>query len=390
MKNVWTIFKKEWDRVIKDKRLVFSVMILPGLMIFLIYTFMGGAMSNLYTDDPGNVAIVSPTAGFATIYDTTAYDEQANIITITAAEVDSYKSRIDSGDWDLLIVFPADLESNLVDGYHANVQVYYNQNESQSSSVFGRFAGYLEVYGQALSYALYDDTTVLLYEFGTLPLDESQMIGQIMSSLLPMLVVMFLFAGAMAIGPESIAGEKERGTMATLLVTPVKRSEIALGKVLSLGVLSLISAVSSFIGIVSSLPKLFGNADIDISIYGFREYALILILLFSTVFVIVGVIAVISAYAKNLKEAGTLITPVYLLTIIVGVTSMFGEGANPHWYVYFLPIYNTVQSLTAIMMYDSAVVLYIAITVVANLGYTVLLVWVLHKMFNSEKIMFAK
>jgi sodium transport system permease protein len=71
-----------------------------------------------------------------------------------------------------------------------------------------------------------------------------------------MLIIMFLFSGAMSIGPDSIAGEKERGTIATLLVTPVKRSEIAIGKVMSLSIISLFSATSSFIGIMLSLPKL--------------------------------------------------------------------------------------------------------------------------------------
>ena len=61
MKNILTIFKKEWDRVIKDRRLVFSVILLPGLMIFLIYTFMGTALSNFTETDSAKVAIVSPT-----------------------------------------------------------------------------------------------------------------------------------------------------------------------------------------------------------------------------------------------------------------------------------------------------------------------------------------
>ncbi|MFQ7035420.1 MAG: ABC transporter permease subunit [Candidatus Borkfalkia sp.] len=52
----------------------------------------------------------------------------------------------------------------------------------------------------------------------------------------------------MGIAPESIAGEKERGTIATLLVTPIKRSELVVGKVLSLSALSSLSAISSFIG----------------------------------------------------------------------------------------------------------------------------------------------
>ncbi|MFA7144933.1 MAG: ABC transporter permease, partial [Candidatus Izemoplasmatales bacterium] len=281
MKNIWTIFKKEWDRVIKDKRLLFSVMILPGLMIFLIYTFMGTAMSSLNADKPGNIAIVNPTSAFADIYTPDEGEIIDNVITIDSTEIDTYKDLVDAGEWDLIIDFPEDLETGLVDGYQETLEIYLNGNETQSQIIYQTYRGYLDEYSEALSYQLYNDTTVLVFVIDSMTVDNNKIIGALMASLLPMLVVMFLFSGAMSIGPESIAGEKERGTMATLLVTPVKRSQIAMGKVASLGVLSLLSAISSFIGIILSFPKLFGE-DIDFtSIYGFGEYAMILGLLFS-------------------------------------------------------------------------------------------------------------
>lgn len=401
MKIIWTIFKKEWDRVIKDKRLVLTVMILPGLMIFLIYTFMGGALDQFTAEEPGTVAILNPTAGFETLYSTIAYgeddngdpiilfEEKAEIVTIGAAEMASYREKVDAGEWDLIIEFPAGLETSLSEDYHGTVSVYYNQNETQSSGVASRFIEYLTAYQEALSFAVHGDTSIFLVEPLGPELDQNRMIGELMAMLLPMLVVMFLFSGAMSIGPESIAGEKERGTMATLLITPVKRSQIALGKVMSLSVLSLISALSSFIGIISSLPKMIGLENVEIP-YGLGEYALILVLLFSTVFVIVGIIAVVSAYAKNLKEAGTLIMPFYMVTIFVGITSMFGDGAISGWWFYLIPIYNTVQSLTAILVFDPLSSLYVLLTVLSNLFVTALLVWVLDRMFKSERIMFAK
>lgn len=389
MKNIWTIFKKEWDRVIKDKRLVFSVMLLPGLMIFLIYSFMGSALSNFTEEEIANVAIINPVTDFETIYSSIETDETLNLMVIEPADIETYKDKIDQREWDLIIVFPADFETQ-VGTTIPEIEIYFNPNEFQSTSVVNRFNGYLDVYRSELIEDYFGDTSVFAIIAGSTPLDENEAIGEMMSMLLPMLVIMFLFSGAMSIGPESIAGEKERGTMATLLITPVKRSEIALGKILSLGVLSLISAVSSFIGVISSLPKMLQMGDADINIYGFQEYALILLLLFSTVFVIVGIIAVISAYAKNLKEASTLIMPIYILTILVGVSSMFGEGATGVFYMYLIPIYNTVQALTAILMFDSNTSLYILITILSNLLYVVGLVFLLNKMFKSERIMFAK
>ena len=269
-------------------------------------------------------------------------------------------------------------------------QIYYNQNEMASSVIYQSMQSVLYLYHQQWVQNRYGDTTIFVLDTQSIELDENKQQGQMMSLLLPMLTIMFLFSGAMAIGPESIAGEKERNTIATLLVTPVKRSHIAIGKVLSLSVLSLLSALSSFIGIITSLPKLMQSNDIDMSIYSLADYAQILFLLFSTVFVIVGIIAIVSAYAKNLKEAGTLIMPFYIITILVGLTSMLGSGPSTNVFAYLIPIYNTVQSLTAILTFETNTWLYVLISILANIGYLVLFISILRMMFQNEKIMFAK
>jgi len=389
MRNVLTIFKKEWDRVFKDKRLILSVMILPGLMIFILYTFIGSGMTNFLTPDEEFVAIANAPAEFTELWTSFETTGTVKASSIDTGEADAYRARIDAAEWQLLIVFPDDFETAIGTEKPA-ISIYHNPNETDSSIVFQRFAGYLVEYQEDLSVELYGDTEPFAVDWTSTPVDEARQVGSMMSTLLPMLVVMFLFSGAMAIGPESIAGEKERGTIATLLVTPVKRREIALGKVLSLGVLSLISAVSSFIGIISSLPNLFRAEGVDMDVYGFTDYALILVLLFSTVFVIVGIIAIVSAFARNMKEAGTLITPIYLLTIVVGVSSMFSDGAVQSWWAYLIPIYNTVQTLTAILTFDPATPLWLLFTVVANLAYTAVFVFILNRMFDNERVMFAK
>jgi sodium transport system permease protein len=390
MRNIWTIFKKEWDRVIKDKRLVISVMILPGLMIFLIYTFIGTAMSSAFENNPSRIAIVNQPETFVQLMESLSPEDVSKYQWITLDQMEEYQLLIDQGEWEYLIVFPENFEVLISSLPRPTIEVYYNPNEVASSSVHAVYQGHLYLYHQALMDVLFDDPTAFFISLDHVPVDENRQIGLMMSMLLPMLVVMFLFSGAMSIGPESIAGEKERGTIATLLITPVKRSHIAIGKIMSLSVLSLLSALSSFIGIISSLPHLFGGQNIDMSIYGIIDYLQILFLLFSTVFVIVGIISVISAYAKNLKEAGTLITPIYILTILVGVSSMFGGGANQSHIMYLIPLYNTVQSLTAILTFDVLAWQFILVTILANTFYLIAFIYTLNLMFQSEKIMFAK
>src|SRR5690554_8033770 len=100
--------------------------------------------------------------------------------------------------------------------------------------------------------------------------------------MLPFLLVIFLFSGVMQVSIESIAGEKERGTIATILTTPIKRSELAIGKIVSLSLIALVSAFSSFLGLILSIPKLMGSMDLELQIYGFGEYSLLFLVLAST------------------------------------------------------------------------------------------------------------
>lgn len=389
MKNILTIFKKEWDRVIKDRRLVLMVILLPGLLIYMIYSVMG-TMINNQTEVVSDIAIVNPEEDFRNIYELTEDMSLINIKEIDLTEVDLYKEKIDNEEWTMVIVFPENLSEYDGTGDKPVVQVYSNPNRLESSNVNNRFLNYLIAYQETLSYNLHGDTTYFYINQGQTELDESQLMGTVLSQLMPMLIIMFLFSGAMSIGPEAIAGEKERGTIATILITPIKRRELAMGKILSLSVLSLLSAVSSFLGIILSLPKLINQADANMAIYGFNDYLLIFLVLFSTIFVIIGIISILSAFAKSVKEAGSYITPVYILTILVSITSSFGSNQDPSIYRFLLPILNSVESLRAIMTFSPDALVFTLVTVAANIVYLTIFVAVLNKMFNSEKIMFAK
>jgi len=192
----------------------------------------------------------------------------------------------------------------------------------------------------------------------------------------------------MSVAPDSIAGEKERGTIATLLKTPVKRREIAIGKITALSILAIINAISSFVGLMLSMPKLMGMSGIS-SLYGAGEYVLILFIIISTVLVIISAMSVISSFARTVKEANMLIMPFMLLSMVVGITSLIGSGAASAFYMYLIPLYNSVQSIAAVLTFEVNFVNLI-ITTVVNLVYAGIFIVVLSKLFNKEKIMFAK
>jgi sodium transport system permease protein len=203
--------------------------------------------------------------------------------------------------------------------------------------------------------------------------------------------MMMLFSGVMAIAPSSIAGEKERGTIATLLVTPMKRSELALGKIVSLSAIALLSGISSFVGIALSLPKMVGMGEgVDLGFhYTTSDYVALLLVILASVLIMASAVSLLSALAKDVKNAGTMVTPFMLVVMLAGLLPMFQNGASENLAVYLIPFYNSIEVMTAVFSHElswSAVI----VTLASDVVYTGMAVWGLTRMFNSEKVMFSK
>lgn len=409
MKNAIIVFKKEFYRVISDRRLLFTTILLPGLIIYLMYSLMGNAISNELEDVEQHTMIVYTSnmpESISTMLEsdplTTEEDDKRTVLFTEVTddmEFSEIEEKILNGEIDLYVDFEEGFEQAIA-SYDSNnptvpyLNTYYNPGENYSDSAYSYFITYMNVYKtQVLNTRFQEGVLVYnqdLENENHMIFNEEESIGKGFAGFLPMIIIMFLFSGAMSIGPDSIAGEKERGTIATLLVTPVKRSEIAIGKVLSLSVIALLSAVSSFAGILLSLPKLMNMGDsVNTNIYGLTEYIQILVILLATVLVIIGIVSVVSAFAKTIKEAGMLILPFYFISIIIGVTSMFNSEAAESAWMYLIPLYSSVNMLIGILTFN-VVPLHFTLTVVSSVVYVAILIYIMNKLFSNEKIMFSK
>ena len=101
-----------------------------------------------------------------------------------------------------------------------------------------------------------------------------------------------------------------------------------------------------------------------------------------------SIFAIISTYAKSVKEAGTLSSPVMLLGMVLGITTALGT-ASGNVALYVIPIYNSCMLFSGIfaMNYE---IMQVILTIAGNVLFTAICVFVMTKMFNSEKVMFAR
>ncbi len=385
MKNAFIIMRKEFARFFKDPRLVLGTLILPGLLIFFVYTLLG---SVFYEKEPSyTLKIVNPSASFAALF------EEQDAYTLEEAEasqVEAIKGEIKEGKTDLLIVFPNNFDAILVGGAYAppgeesspNVEVWYDSAQMRSATAYNTVAGLLDTLEDMVS-SRFD---VNLSGGGDLS-TKAEAEASYYAMLLPFLVLTFLFSGCLGIAPESIAGEKERGTIATLLVTPIRRSELVIGKICSLSVLSALSAISSFIGTFLAMPKLMGGNIGDMfAAYTAGDYLALFAVMLSAVLLLVCIISILSAYAKSVKEATAFAMPVMIIVMLLGLSSMiFGTVKNPA--AFLIPAYNCVQMMSQIFSRALSPVC-LVITLASNAVYIGLLVFALTKMFKSEKCMF--
>ena len=397
--NILTIVKKEFARFFGDKRLVFTTVIMPGLLIYVIYTFMLGGIRDTFEADKdyrAKVYVQNMPKSVQPMFEGLGMD----ISNADDTDIESIKSLIENKEVELLVVFPPQFDSavanyNVADTTQVapNVLIYSNVANIESDNAEGFVRTMLTSYEETISNkfninAYTEETANEKFDLAT---DEDFM-GKIFSSMLPFMLLIFLYSGCMAVAPESISGEKERGTIATLLVTPMSRSHLAFGKIISLSFIALISGLSSFLGVMLSLPEFIGSEieGLSTNIYTTSDYLLILGIILSTVLILISLISIISAYAKTVKEATTLVLPLMIVIMMVGLTSMIGGGepqTSLSWYL--IPVYNSVQAMTGIFSFNYSLI-NVGITIVVNIIYAGAFSYVLAKMFNSEKIMFSK
>lgn len=390
MKNIWIIMKKELARFFTDKRMILSL-ILPAIVIYGVYSLMGNFLEEQFgvDDDYTYQVYIENQSEKLAVFNT---NDQLKINIIQDEKTfEECKKEINEKTIDLYIIFDEEFDTAF-DNYQAGsgttapqIKMYYNSTKTESSSIYQYYETCFNTFESAIANKFdINSGDPTQFDFATKEERDSQFV----TMLLPFLIVILLFSGCMGIATESIAGEKERGTIATLLITPVKRSSIAIGKIFALSITALVSAIASFIALVASLPNLVAGADISMSMYNVFDYLAILIIIITTVLIFIVTLSIISAACNSVKEAAAYSMPIMIIVMLIGVSSLLG-GAQTSSGFYFIPVYNCVQSMVSILGLNFNP-LQFCITILTNVAYFALGVFVLSKMFKSEKVMFKK
>ena len=385
MSKILIIVKKELLRILTDKRLCFTTIIMPGLMIFIMYALVGNVMSNTYS--------TLQNSEYTVVINNVPNDIKELLLKnkISFKEKNKpqnyYMNKIRDKNLDLYIDFDKNFEDNILNGTEKGVQVpsvsiYYNSQSNSSNTGYMLLSSILNEYKDCIRNVFYVNSGNDLYDLAT----TKDSTGQFVSMILPMLLITMLFSICASVAPDSIAGEKERGTMATLLVTPIKREQLAIGKILGLSIIVVLGVISSFIGAMLSLPFLsIGQDEIDTSVYSINDYLELFIIVISTVLIMISLTAIVSVLARSIKEASSSMAPLTILVALVVISGMYNQNGSNSLIHYIIPLYNSAQCMNEIFLFNGNIN-HVIITVISNLLYTIILVYILSKLFKNEKI----
>jgi len=400
--KILLISKKEWDRFFGDRRMVISALILPGVLLYCVYAFLAPNMVGLIIggDNGSRVYAIHPPGVIQTLFEHAG----TSLFQVSHDEKEDILGGISKGDGNFLLVFPPDFEERVAafevgSGETApEIRLYYNSFAEGFLHGFSVINTILSAYERSIARRF----DVNLSGGGDMAAPGER--GRnFLASILPMFLLVLIYHAAIASATEAITGEKERGTLSTILITPITPMELAVGKIFGLSVQSFLCGLSGALGILLSLPRFIASLNarlnmeqelpsvlrldaINISHYGIWDIAMLVMVLLSCSLFIVMLIAIVSIHAKTAKEAQMILSPMVIIIMLVGLLSALDNSGRVEVFYSFIPIYNAVQSIDGILNQNYTSVQVLG-TVFSNLFFAVVGTIILSRLFKSERIM---
>jgi sodium transport system permease protein len=396
MKMIAIIFRKELKDMLRDRRTLFFMIVMPFLVIFLIFNLsmrLGRDMEKRAQEKELRVAVFSaaPLPDFMRLLQAR---EKVKIDTrVPRAEIER---PLNENRLDFAVFFPDDFSEGIDREMTSEVPVYYKASTSENDQALGRIRKVLEEYARQLLARRLEKKKLdaaFVEPLHIVDRDVSsarEKIGQRLGGMFPYFFVIFCFIGAMVPAIDLAAGEKERGTMETLLVSPATRFQIVVGKFLVVTCSGIFTALSSVVWLYLVFRQSrMVPPEVLAGILKIIEWKSLL-LLFSMIIPLCAFFAAIllsaSVFSKSYKEAQSIITPLNIIVLVPVLIGIF-PGIKLNAATALIPILNISLATKEIIAGTISPLLmaevYLVLFVLAALGLAFCASW-----FNRETVIF--
>lgn len=387
------IFRKEFKEIFRDRRTLFTVIVSPLLVTPAMFALLGmlitgqteKARTETYT-----VGVTAP-ADAATVVGMLRLMPRLKLVEVTAEEA---QREIKDRKLSAAVVFPSGTEEAVAAGQTLPVQVLEDAGDQGSQSAAGRLDAAIGEIGQRIvarrlaSHALPADFA-RPFAATDVPIKHGGSAATfLLSMMLPYVLAVSAFSGATFAAFDQVAGEKERGTLETLLVSPASRRDIVLGKFSAVVAVCLISSVLSVLGLVISfsLParafSWLSRGGLHLSV---AAVVVTLLVMLPLAVLFAGLLLGVSTFARNQKEAQSYLAPLLMMVLMPAMSSMF-VSADAGLSVALVPVLNAALIIKQALSgtYSAA---FIVVATAASILYAALALSVATHLFGRESVL---
>ncbi len=396
MNPIFTVFRKEVREMLRDKRVRSAMFIGPIFSVALMFGLFGMIFSSIGKATKTTVHAIIAKHDTATDQFIKALEKGG----MTIKEIPSVaeaQEKIKKGDVRLALDFGGGMEAALSANQPFKLPAYFDPSEQKAQIALSVIEKSMGAMNEGIVGKIFEEKQIDKAMLKPLSVERKEVkvgetnTNEFLVQLLPYLIVIWAFYGAMSSASDMVAGEKERQTLETLLITPVARGQIAMGKLLAL-------ALASFLATASSIATIFVFYSLKLDFLkplfekglglNFTGVLVILVALVPTTMFFASALIALSSFARNTREAQTYLAQGSILVMLPAMFSQiigFTDFAQSRA-VYAIPILNATNVIRNALSgkYDA-----VGIAMTFGIGTVLALVgmaWSV-KLFNRETIL---
>lgn len=331
MDIISTITKQEIFKVFKNKKMLSSIFVLPVVILIAVFAMTSIGMEESEESQGYQIYFLNMQIAEQELK---TNDITLQLISDSAASYEVFQKQHQISENDIVIEYKKD-----------NFQIYYNSINGSAEDLLPMIkSSILKPYIEGMFLA---EQGIAKENFEILTEDTSNELerkNRTVSLLLPYMMIIILFMNLVNVVGDSIAGEKERGTLSKQLLSPIDNSQMILGKLLGTTAIGMISSTVFFAVLMGGSYA--ANELWSLDILGIGDVTLkagqlgIMFLGFTFIsMVFVAAIALMSSFANTVKEATSMSLVIYYLVIIAALATGFSVGETPK-IAYMIPVYN--------------------------------------------------
>lgn len=387
MKKIFVIFQKEMLDNMRDYRSWVT-----GLFWALFGPLLLGAMIMLLGNtirEKVEESLVLPVAGAENAPSLIAFLEQQDVI-IQPAPADP-EAAVIAGDINVALIIPEEYGEDFSAGETANVQLVFDSTRQSALADINRAQNLLESYGNyigllRLSLRGVSPEVIRVVQVEEVDTATPQSQALIFLSMLPYFIIFAIFNGASPVIIDATAGERERGSLEPLLINPLPRGWVAIGKMISampFAVFNLIITLAGFAAVFRFLPM---EELLGVQI-GFDLGALTAVFLVCLPIVLLAcaIQTLIASFAKTTKEAGTYLPFIGLIPSLPGLALAF-LPVKPDLWTMLIPTFGQQILINQFMRAEPISGMNILVSAVLTILLSVVITFIAIKLYEGERI----